>query len=101
MDPHTITFPDVQTWVSGLDLKPSSVRRYVATLRLLLDYAGVDPNPARDKRVKLPTVVVEEPCPPTAGQFLTMLDHMQARHRLPFVLIEQTGITIGEASSLE
>ncbi len=37
-------------------LKPSSLSRYVATLRMVLDFAGVDPNPARDKRVKLPRI---------------------------------------------
>jgi integrase len=100
-DPHTITFADVQMWVGGLELKPSSVRRYVATLRLLLDYAGVDPNPARDKRVKLPTIVAEEPQPPTAREFLAILDHTSDHRRLPLVLMEQTAMTIGETHSLE
>jgi integrase len=99
-DPATITFQDVQAWVAGLELKASSVRRYTATLRLILDYAGVDPNPARDGRVRLPTIVTEEPQPPTAKQFLAILDKTPTRWRLPFVLIEQTGMTVGEASSL-
>jgi hypothetical protein len=34
--------------------------------KLLLDYCGCDPNPARDKRVKLPRQVTEEVSPPTA-----------------------------------
>jgi integrase len=100
-DPATITFQDVQAWVAGLELKPSSVRRYMGTLRLLLDYAGLDENPARDKRVKLPTVVVEEPQPPTAKQFLAILDRLPQRWRLPFVLMEATAITVGETASLE
>ena len=33
------------------ELSPLSVRRYVATLRQVLDFAEIDPNPARDKRV--------------------------------------------------
>lgn len=100
-DPHTITFQDVQAWVAALGLKPSSVRRYIATFRLLLDYADVDPNPARDKRVKLPTIVAEEPQPPTAKQFLAILDNTPASRRLPFVLIEQTAMAVGETHSLE
>lgn len=36
-DPATITTSDVQEWISGLSLKPSTVRRYLATLRLVLD----------------------------------------------------------------
>jgi hypothetical protein len=53
-DPATITPADVQEWIAGLPLKPSSIRRYVAMLRAILDYADVDPNPARDTRVRLP-----------------------------------------------
>src|SRR4051812_42736435 len=37
--PATITPNMVQDWISGLDLKPSSVRSYVGTLRRVLDYA--------------------------------------------------------------
>jgi integrase len=99
-DPHTITFADVQEWVAGLKLKPSSVSRYIATLRQLLDFAGVDPNPARDKRVKLPTIVYEEPNPPTARQVLAILDRSPKRWRLPFVLMEQTAMTSGETEKL-
>jgi len=101
-EPQAITWGDVQEFVAVLaaDLKPSSVSRYVATLRQLLDFAGVDPNPARDKRVKLPTIVVEEPQPPTAKQFLAILDHSPARWLLPFVTIEQTAMTVGETESL-
>jgi hypothetical protein len=36
------------------ELKPSSLSHYIATLRQVLDFAGVEPNPARDRRVKLP-----------------------------------------------
>jgi hypothetical protein len=53
-DPATISISDVQEWIANLDLKPGSVRRHLATLRAILDFAGVDPNPARDRRVKLP-----------------------------------------------
>ena len=48
MTPHAITPGDVQAWIAGSTLKPSSVRRYMDTLRAILDYAGVDPNPARE-----------------------------------------------------
>ena len=47
-DPATITPADVQEWIAGLTLKPSSMRSYLGTLRDVLDFAGVDPNPARD-----------------------------------------------------
>jgi hypothetical protein len=53
-DPATITPDDVQEWITSLRLKPGTMRRYVATLRQVLDYAGVEPNPARDARIRLP-----------------------------------------------
>jgi hypothetical protein len=54
--------------VSGLaeKHKPGTVRLYLLTFRLLLDYAAVEPNPARDPRVKLPKQTREEPNPPSA-----------------------------------
>jgi integrase len=100
-DPATITTADVQEWIAGLELASSSIVQYIGTLRQVLDYAGVDPNPARDrKRVRLPQVVTEEPNPPTAGQLLAILDKVPARWVLPLVVLEQTGMRIGEASRL-
>jgi hypothetical protein len=43
--PATITCADVQTWIAGLALSPSSVKQYLVTLRSVLDFAGVDPTP--------------------------------------------------------
>jgi integrase len=70
------------------------------TLRLLLDYCGQEPNPARDRRVKLPRVENEKPIPPTGGQFLAILDRVPPRWTVLLILLEQTGIRIGEAVSL-
>jgi integrase len=102
LEPEAITWGAVQEWVAAMaaELKPGSVKRYVITLRQLLDFAGVDPNPARDKRVKLPTAVTEEPQPPTAKQFLAMLDAVPSRWVLPFVTIEQTAMAVGETGAL-
>lgn len=105
-DPATVGWQDVQGWVGALTgdgerpLKPSSVRRYVETFRLLLDFCEVQPNPARDRRVKLPPVTDEEPDPPTGRQFLAILDAVPARWVLPFITIEQTAMTVGETAAL-
>ena len=68
-DPHTITPHDIQKLVGQLsaDLRPATVSRYLAMLRPLLDYTGADPNPARDRTVKLPPTTKEELKPPTSG----------------------------------
>jgi integrase len=100
-NPATITPSDVQEWIGGLKLKASSVRRYVATLRAVLGFAGVDPNPARDARVRLPredSTIVD---PPTRSEVDTIIETVPKRYRLPLRVLEQTGMRIGELHQLE
>ncbi|MCY4087500.1 MAG: site-specific integrase [Actinomycetia bacterium] len=101
-DPQTLTPHDIQHLVGQLteNLKPATVSRYLAMLRPLLDYTGVDPNPARDRTVKLPPATREELKPPTASEFLTILHNTPPRLRLPLIVLEQTGIRVGELTSL-
>jgi integrase len=100
-DPHSLTWQDAQELIGTMgDLKPGSVRRYMDKFKLLLDYAGCDPNPARDSRVKLPRQVREEVNPPTARQFLAILDNVTKRWLLPFLLQEQAGMHIKEVVTL-
>jgi integrase len=100
-DPASLTPADVQEWIAGLELKPSSLRRYLATLRALLDFAGVDPNPARDPRVKLPREERTVVDPPTAAEVETIIGHSPKRWRLPLRVLEQTGMRVGELARLE
>jgi integrase len=99
-DPQTLTHADVQAWIGRLTLKPSSMRGYLATLRTLLDFADVDPNPARDPRVKLPRDEPAATVVPTSREVGAILAHMPERLRLPFRVLEQTGMRIGELQAL-
>jgi integrase len=99
-DPTGITPADVQEWIGTLTLKPSSVRRYLATLRAVLDFAGVDPNPARDGRVRVPREERAVVDPPTATDVEAILDWSPARWRLPLRTLEQTGMRVGELQAL-
>ena len=67
----------------------------------VLDYAEVDPNPARHKTVKLPYVDVEEATPPTVEHFLAMLGKLSRRLRLPAVFLEQTAARVAELRAWE
>lgn len=102
-DPATITVDDVAGWVSDLatTYKPGTVQLYLLTFRMLIDYIGLDENPARDPRVKLPKRVREEPNPPPAEHVLAILEaiHDPVR-RLLFVTIEQGALRLGEAVGL-
>jgi len=100
-DPATITPADVQEWVAGLTLKPSSVRRYLATLRGIFDFIGLDENPARDRRVKLPREEQTVVDPPSSADVDTIIANVPSRWRLPLRVLEQTGLRVGEAQALE
>src|SRR5204863_10155887 len=101
-DAATITPADVQEWIAAnMDLKPASLSRYLATLRLGLDHAGVDPNPARDGRVKLPRIETQTVEPPSGEQVDLILAHVPSRWRLPLRVLEQTGLRVGELGALE
>jgi hypothetical protein len=73
--PESITADEVAEWVGDMAsvLSPASVRLYLGAFRLLLDYVGRDPNPARDVRVKLPKRARQEAEPPSAEHFLAIL----------------------------
>jgi integrase len=101
-DPGTLTAADVAEWVAELAAryKPGTVQLYVVALRLLLDFVGLEENPARDSRVKLPKQTREEPNPPSAEHVEGILAAMSPHYRLMFVTIEQGALRLGEAVSL-
>jgi integrase len=101
-DPATITVDEVAAWVATLadKHKAGTVGLYLLTFRLLLDFAGVEPNPARDPRVKKPKQVREEPNPPTAEHVEAILAAVGKKWRLLFVTVEQGALRLGEAVSL-
>jgi integrase len=99
-DSATITPTDVQEWIAGLGLKPSTTRLYLSTLRSVLDFSGVDPNPARHRLVRLPrqeSVLVE---PPSAQDVDAIIAIVARRWRLPLRTLEQTGMRVGELQAL-
>jgi integrase len=102
-DPQALTVSDVAEWVAELTAKqkPGTVRQKMIAVRLLLDFAGCDPNPARDPRIRLPKQVRDEPDPPSAEHVLAILDALGKKWRLMFVTIEQGALRLGEAVSLK
>ena len=66
----------------------------------LLDHVGIEPNVARDPRVKLPKQVTEEPNPPSDEHFEAIVEALCAKWRLFFLTIEQGALRLGEAVAL-
>jgi integrase len=101
VDPSRITTSMVVDLVASLDLKASSMRRYIDTLRAVLDYAGVDPNPACDLRVRLPKEERVEVEPPSEAALEAIIQHSPAKWRLALRTIAATGMRVGELHALE
>jgi integrase len=82
-------------------LARESIRKTRATLAMVLDFAGVQPNPARDRSVKLPREEVDELVPPTAAHVEAVLRLLPNAYRLPTVVLDATGMRVGELEALE
>jgi integrase len=81
--------------------KRETVRKTVMALAMVFDHAGVEPNPARDKRtVKLPREVKTEISPPTVEQILAVHRLLPTRYKLPLVVLDATGMRLGELERL-
>ncbi|MCY4085350.1 MAG: hypothetical protein OXG37_00290 [Actinomycetia bacterium] len=68
-DPTQLSWQDCRDLVTALvqqGLSPRTVKAYTGTLKLVLDFAGLEPNPARDRRVKLPASQPNNPTSPHA-----------------------------------
>jgi hypothetical protein len=97
----TITPGDVADLVAALAAKGrkrETIRKTLLALGMVLDHAGVTPNPARDKmHVKLPRGERVEIQPPTAEQVLAVHSLLPTRYRLPWSCSRRPGC--GSASS--
>jgi integrase len=64
---------------------------------MVLDFAGVQPNPARDRvQVKLPREESSEPEPPTADTVEAVLWRITPAYALAALVLEATGARVGE-----
>ncbi len=99
----TITPADVADLIADLHaggLKRETIRKTRATLAMVLDHAGVQPNPARDRAVKLPREDRDEIQPPTAAHVRAVFATVAARYRLPLLVLDGTGMRVSELEGL-
>lgn len=96
----TITAEEVAAFVGDLSLKRESVRKTLATFGMVFDFHGVNPNPVRDKRVKLPQEDQPEVNPPTAAHVLAVIDLVPTAYRLPILVLDATGMRVSEMEAL-
>jgi integrase len=94
---------DVDELVAGLvagGSRRESIRKTISTLAMVLDSAGITPNPARDPSVKLPRETKVEPKPPTAAHVEAVVRILPAAYRLPALVLDATGMRVGELEAL-
>jgi integrase len=100
----TITAQDVADAVAALHAagkKRETIRKAVTALAMVLDHAGITPNPARDKIiVKLPREQAEELNPPIADHVERVFATLPARHRLALVWLDWSGARVGSIDGL-
>lgn len=97
-----ITPVDVAELVTTLSetRKRETVRKSLLVLGMVLDFAGITPNVARDKMIKLPREERIEIKPPTAEHVEAVLHVMPERYRLPLLVLDATGMRLGELEAL-
>jgi integrase len=78
----------------GRPFAASTIANYWQAFAQLLDHIGLDPNPARDKRIKLPKVKQKPPTVPTAEHTTVILERIADKYKLPTVFIEQTAVRV-------
>ena len=67
---------------------------------MVLDFAKVVPNPARDRDVKLPREDRVEVNPPTSAHVRAIHRLLPRAHRLPLLVLDATGMRVGELEQL-
>lgn len=97
-----IDWQDVQRMIDVLAAETrarESIRKCRTALAMVMDFAGVAPNPARDQRVKLPLAEPDEVEPPHA-------DHVEAagwlltpQYLLGLLALDATGARVGEVAA--
>lgn len=95
------TVADLVAELHAAGLRKQTIRKTTSVLAMVLDHARVTPNPARDKlMVKLPREERRELQPPTAVHVEAILRVLPRRYCLPALLLDATGMRIGELEGL-
>lgn len=81
-------------------LARESIRKTLTTLAQALDFAGIEPNPVRDRTVKLPREERAEVAPPSAAHVLAVHAILPISYRLPLLVLDATGMRVGELEQL-
>jgi integrase len=101
-DPLLVDHADIQRFVQELAARKfarATIEREIVALRSVLDYAGASPNPASDRRVRLPRKIRKAYRLPSRADILEL--HAALPDRIPLmILLEHTGLRVSEVAAL-
>jgi integrase len=80
--------------------KPATIRKSIQTLATLLSDYGVEPNVARDRRLRFPHERRAEIKPPSGEHVGAVHSLLPSRYRLPLLALDATGMRVGELEAL-
>jgi integrase len=81
--------------------KRETIRKAVTHLACVFDFAGVEPNPVRDKlRVRLPRGEVREPVPPSAEHVEAVYWLLPSKHRLALLWLDWSGARVSSIDTV-
>jgi hypothetical protein len=76
------------------DYTRGTIRKTLQTLGMILDHAGVTPNPVRDRQVRLPREDEEEINPPTGEHVEAVYRLMPTKHRIALLWLDWSGARV-------
>ncbi len=98
-----VTVDDVNRMVAELAANGSrreTIRKTVKYLAAVLEENGVEPNPARSKRIRLPHEEREEINPPTAAHVEAVYRLLAPSYRLPLLWLDWSGARVASVDLL-
>jgi integrase len=95
------TVADLVAELHAAGLKKQSIRKTLSTFAMVLDHGRVEPNPVRDRSVKLPREEAEELTPPARPHVEAVFDLLPSAYRLPLLVLDATGMRISEFELLQ
>lgn len=84
-------FADAVATLHGQGTARETIRKTLGAGAMTLDHAGINPNPARDKSIKLPREEPAEINPPRAAHVEAVYRLLPSKHRLPLLFLDWSG----------
>jgi integrase len=99
-----LTVDDVSALIAALSdagYKRETIRKTRTALAMTLDHHRIEPNVARDDRVKLPKERKPHIPPPLAEHVERVAERLPRHHVLPFLIIDECGPRVSELATAE